>query len=169
MASDTHNGQTNMVTGTPLDPVYQTTGYAQLAEPYRDKGEIKFYNPHTKRLESPHTLNTKEENTLGLPQGYVERKKLRLWEFFFNYFPLAWLEVYKVAELGNKQHDIGENLSWDRSKSVDQRNTAFRHLFDYGTGTTMDTDGAYHLAKAIWRLMAQLQLDVEQDKNKKNA
>jgi pyrroloquinoline quinone (PQQ) biosynthesis protein C len=42
-------------------------------------------------------------------------------------------------------------------------NTAFRHMLDYGLGTTKDTDGCYHLAKAIWRLSAELQLLVEQD------
>jgi hypothetical protein len=90
---------------------------------------------------------------------------MRLWDFFFNYFPDAWLDVYKVAEAGNKQHDIGKTLLWDRSKSTDQLNTAFRHLFDYGSGVHIDTDGTRHLAKAIWRLMAQLQLDVEKNKN----
>lgn len=98
-----------------------------------------------------------------LPVDPKERKNLRLWDFMFNYFPLAWLEVVKVAEAGNRQHDIGAALRWDRTKSVDQLNTAFRHQFDYGTGVSRDTDGTYHLAKAVWRLMAQLQLDIENE------
>jgi hypothetical protein len=78
-----------------------------------------------------------------------------------EYFPDAFVEVCKVAVVGNNQHTPGQPLHWAREKSTDQMNTAFRHLFDYGRGTKMDVDGVLHLAKAIWRLSAQLQLDVE--------
>jgi hypothetical protein len=97
----------------------------------------------------------------GLPTDDKARKDLPLYSFMFGYFPDAWLEVVKVAVAGNKQHNPGEPLHWARGKSTDQMNTAFRHLFDYGRGVKVDTDGVYHLAKAIWRLSAQLQLDVE--------
>jgi hypothetical protein len=86
-----------------------------------------------------------------------------LWTFMFGYFPKAWLEVVRVAVVGNNQHNPGQKLHWAREKSTDQLNTALRHQFDYGMGVRKDTDGVYHLAKAIWRLMAQLQLDVEAD------
>jgi hypothetical protein len=79
----------------------------------------------------------------------------------FGYFPDAWLAVVGVAVAGNQQHNPGERLHWARGKSADQMNTAFRHIFDYGTGTKIDTDGQPHLAKAAWRLLAQLQLDIE--------
>lgn len=80
----------------------------------------------------------------------------------FDYFPDAWLEVVRVAVDGNKQHqNAGASIQWDRGKSTDQLNTAFRHQFDYGKGVKIDTDGRAHLGKAIWRLMAQLQLDIE--------
>jgi hypothetical protein len=89
------------------------------------------------------------------------RKALPLWSFLFGYFPDAWVEVVRVAVVGNQKHNPGEPLHWERSKSTDQLNTAFRHLFDYGKGVQMDTDGVHHLAKAIWRLSAQLQLELE--------
>jgi hypothetical protein len=63
--------------------------------------------------------------------------------------------------VGNEQHNPGEPLHWAREKSTDQMNTAFRHQLDYATGVKKDTDGQWHLAKAIWRLSAQLQLDIE--------
>lgn len=98
----------------------------------------------------------------NLPTVDKERKSdWPLWTFLFEYFPKAWLEVVRVAVVGNKQHNPGERLRWAREKSTDQLNTAFRHLFDYGLGVKKDTDGVYHLAKAIWRLSAQLQLDIE--------
>lgn len=100
-----------------------------------------------------------------LPSDYAARKDLPLWTFMFDYFPLAWLEVVRVAVDGDKQHgNSGKKIHWARDKSTDQLNTAFRHQFDYGTGTAIDTDGRAHLAKAIWRLMAQLQLDIEESR-----
>jgi hypothetical protein len=72
------------------------------------------------------------------------------------------LEVVRVAVAGNTQHqNVGKTIIWAREKSTDQLNTAFRHQFDYGMGIKKDTDGQWHLAKAIWRLSAQLQLDIE--------
>ena len=100
-----------------------------------------------------------------LPTDDKERKALPLWDFMFGYFPDAWLAVVDVAVQGNKQHNPGERLHWARGKSMDQLNTAFRHQFDYGTGTKLDSDGVPHLAKAIWRLMAQLQLDIEAERS----
>lgn len=97
----------------------------------------------------------------GLPADNDGRKALPLWNFMFGYFPDAWLEVVKVAVVGNNQHNPGQPLHWAREKSTDQLNTAFRHLFDYGKGVKMDVDGVHHLAKAIWRLSAQLQLELE--------
>lgn len=103
--------------------------------------------------------------TLALPEGYAARKALPLYTFMFEYFPLAWLEVVKVAVAGNKQHaNEGSGIRWAREKSTDQMNCAFRHIFDYGTGNEIDDDLQFHLAKAIWRLMAQLQLDLEKQK-----
>jgi hypothetical protein len=102
---------------------------------------------------------------MTLPTDYDARKALPLYDFMFGYFPLAWLEVVNVAVAGNKQHLNGaEKIRWAREKSTDQLNTAFRHLFDYGTGTKIDSDGRAHLAKTIWRLMAQLQLDIEAER-----
>lgn len=99
---------------------------------------------------------------MTLPTDDKARKALPLYDFMFGYFPDAWLEVVKVAVAGNDQHNPGEPLHWARGKSMDQMNTAFRHIFDYGTGVPVDEkDGCHHLAKAIWRLMARLQLDLE--------
>lgn len=99
---------------------------------------------------------------MSLPTDYAERKALPVFTFLCEYFPDAFLEVVRVAVSGNKQHlNSGEGIRWEREKSTDQMNTALRHMMDYGTGTAVDTDGTYHLAKAIWRLSAQLQLDIE--------
>lgn len=89
------------------------------------------------------------------------RKQTKLYDFMFGYFPDAWLAVANVAVVGNQQHNPGEPMHWARGKSTDQMNSGFRHLVDYGLGEEFDTDGQPHLAKVIWRFMAQLQLDIE--------
>lgn len=91
------------------------------------------------------------------------RKQLQLWTFLMEYFPRTFLSVVEAARKGNEQHNPGEPLHWSREKSADQMNAAFNHLFDYGTGSKIDTDGARHLAKAIWRLSAQNELDEERE------
>ncbi len=99
---------------------------------------------------------------MTLPRDPQERKQLQLYTFMFQYFPDAWLEVVRIARLGNEQHNPGQPLHWSRNKSTDQMNAVFNHLFDYGLGAKVDSDNGYHLAKLIWRAMAQLQLDIEQ-------
>jgi len=101
-----------------------------------------------------------------LPTDDKARKALPLWTFLIEYFPDTFLAVAMVAIAGNEQHNPGERLHWAREKSTDQMNTAFRHMFDYGRGVIRDTDGQYHLAKAIWRLSAELQLLIEAERAK---
>ena len=97
-----------------------------------------------------------------MPTADAERKALPVFTFLTKYFPLAFLEVVRVAVYGDKQHgNTGAEIRWAREKSTDQLNTALRHLMDYGMGQKWDIDGRAHLAKAIWRLSAQLQLDEE--------
>jgi hypothetical protein len=77
------------------------------------------------------------------------------------YFPLALAEIAKVSVAGNTQHNGNAKLHWARGKSMDQLNTCVRHMMDHGMGNTKDTDGCYHMAKAAWRALAELQLTIE--------
>lgn len=101
---------------------------------------------------------------LGLPTDDQSRKKLPLWSGVLMYFPDALLAVSEVSRIGNDQHNPGQPLHWERGKSTDQMNTAVRHMVDHGTGKRYDKDGARHLAKAAWRILAELQLDIENEK-----
>ena len=78
-----------------------------------------------------------------------------------KYFPLALLEVSKVSLAGNKQHNKGKPLHWDRSKSTDELDALTRHLLDAGK---IDSDGIRHSAKIAWRSLANLQKELENDK-----
>lgn len=99
-----------------------------------------------------------------LPAEGAERKRIPIWTHLIEYFPDAFLAVVDVSVKGNDQHNPGEPLHWAREKSTDQMNTAMRHMWDHGRGVIYDTDGAYHLAKAIWRLSAELQLTIERER-----
>lgn len=79
------------------------------------------------------------------------------------YFPDALAAVAEVSRMGNDQHNPGQPLHWAREKSTDQMDAAVRHIIDGGTDR-LDTDGGRHLAKAAWRILAQLQLEIEESK-----
>lgn len=100
---------------------------------------------------------------MGLPTDDKVRKQLPIWSGFICYFPDVFAAVAEVSRIGNEQHNPGEPMHWAREKSTDQMNTAFRHMLDHAQGNRYDTDGSRHLAKAIWRLCAELQLDIESE------
>lgn len=101
---------------------------------------------------------------MSLPTDDKARKAMPILTYLTEYFPDATLAEVAVSVAGNEQHNPGKPLHWAREKSKDQLNTAFRHLWDHKRGTVKDIDGQYHLAKAIWRLKAELQLQIEADK-----
>jgi hypothetical protein len=101
---------------------------------------------------------------MSLPTDDKARKAMPILTYLTEYFPDATLAEVAVSVAGNEQHNPGEPLHWAREKSKDQLNTAFRHMWDHKRGTVKDIDGQYHLAKAIWRLKAELQLQIEADR-----
>lgn len=98
-----------------------------------------------------------------LPTDASSRKAAPIWSGFVKYFPDVFAAVAEVSRIGNDQHNPGEKLHWARGKSMDQMDCAFRHMLDHEQGARYDTDGGRHLAKAIWRLCAELQLDIEHE------
>jgi len=101
-----------------------------------------------------------------LPTDDKSRKALPIFTWLTEYFPDAIVELVKVSVAGNEQHNPGEPLHWARGKSMNQLDTAFRHMWDHKLGTKRDTDGQYHLAKTAWRALAELQLTIEADRAK---
>ncbi len=94
------------------------------------------------------------------PSGYAERKAIPIFTGVLDYFPAALIEVAKVSHAGNEQHNPGQPLHHARGKSMNQLDTALRHAMD-SRYADLDSDGQYHLAKAIWRLSAELQILLE--------
>ena len=93
-----------------------------------------------------------------LPSDPAERKKFPIATGVLDYFPSALAEIARVSYQGNEQHNPGEKLHWAREKSTDQADTIIRHFLERGG---RDTDGMRHTAKAAWRLLALLELELE--------
>ncbi len=89
-----------------------------------------------------------------------DRKETPVFSGVLKYFPDAIQEVAKVSFIGNEQHNPGQELFWDRSKSGDELDALTRHLMDAGT---LDTDGLKHSAKVAWRALANLQKEIERE------
>jgi hypothetical protein len=92
----------------------------------------------------------------------VERKGIPIATGVLDYFPLAIAEVARVSKAGNDQHNPGQPLHWDRTKSLDHADCIGRHLVDRGS---FDSDGMRHSAKLAWRALAALQTELEQEAN----
>lgn len=88
------------------------------------------------------------------------RKARPLYSGVLAYFPDALLEVAYCSHIGNEQHNPGQPLHWDRSKSKDEKDALTRHLLESGT---VDTDGVRHSAKVAWRALAMLQKEIENE------
>ena len=106
-------------------------------------------------------MTDKKPTSPGLPDDYEARKNLPVFDGVVMYFPDAIAAIAEVSRKGNDQHNPGEPLHWARGKSMDQFNTALRHQIDHRRGKRYDVDGSRHLAKAAWRVLAALQLDIE--------
>lgn len=78
-----------------------------------------------------------------------------------DYFPDAVAEVARCSKAGNDQHNPGQPLHWAREKSTDHADCLVRHLMERGT---IDSDGIRHSAKAAWRALAILQLEIEKER-----
>ncbi|MDE2233584.1 MAG: hypothetical protein KGJ90_05790 [Patescibacteria group bacterium] len=91
-----------------------------------------------------------------------DRKLFPVFSGVLHYFPDAILAVAEVSRVGNEQHNPGQPLGWDRSKSTDELDALTRHLLGAGT---FDEDGVRHSAKVAWRALANLQKEIEHGKN----
>tara|TARA_B110001450_G_C17409822_1_gene395300 strand:- start:42 stop:506 length:465 start_codon:yes stop_codon:yes gene_type:complete len=87
----------------------------------------------------------------------LERKRTPVYSGVLSYFPDALKEVSKSSLQGQKQHNHGEKLYWDKNKSTDNEDAMVRHLIDHSVDP-VDDDGVLHLAKVAWRALASLQI-----------
>lgn len=91
-----------------------------------------------------------------LPSDSARRKASPVYSGVLAYFPDALLAVARVSKAGNDKHNPGQPLHWSREKSNDHLDCAARHML---TPFEIDPDSKeIHLANAVWRLLAELQI-----------
>jgi len=89
--------------------------------------------------------------TTLLPADAKARKAVPIYSGFIKYFPRAIAAVAHLSQVGNDQHNPGQPLHWDRSKSGDELDALMRHLLE---ADGVDKDGVAHVVKCAWRAMA---------------
>ncbi len=97
---------------------------------------------------------------LSLPDDDAVRGEFPMFDGLLAYFPNALAEVSRVSKIGNDQHNPGQPMHWDRSKSTDHENKILRHLVDVGK---FDGRGVRHSARLAWRALALLQEELERE------
>lgn len=100
------------------------------------------------------------KNALPTPETDAERKALPVWTGCIRYFPSALCQVAAWSKLANDQHNPGMPMHWARGKSMDQIDTAMRHLLDADAVEGEESE-ILHLRAAAWRVLARLQLACE--------
>ena len=80
------------------------------------------------------------------------------------YFPDALKKVAECSVAGQRQHNVGEALYWDKNKSSDNTDALVRHLADH-YANPIDDDGTLHLAKVAWRALATLQIYLDSEES----
>ena len=91
-----------------------------------------------------------------------QRKETPIFSGVLRYFPDAMADVAKCSFAGQQQHNPDKPLAWDRDKSGDELDSLTRHLMEAGT---IDTDGVRHSAKVAWRALANLQKEIERERD----
>lgn len=94
----------------------------------------------------------------SLPEDDDQRKLYPMAEGCLDYFPNALAEVSRISYEGNQKHNPNQPMHWNRSKSVNHRNSIIRHTVD----SVPNTEAAIeHAAQAAWRALAHLQEKIE--------
>jgi hypothetical protein len=94
-----------------------------------------------------------------LTQEAAARKGIPITTGVFDYFPRALAYVARVSKAGNDQHNPGQPLHWDKSKSTDHADCIGRHLIERGTRDGLDN--LRHSGKLAWRALANLEIELE--------
>lgn len=113
-----------------------------------------------RRIPCPRQGGERVESTPDtvLPVDAKARKAVPIYSGFIKYFPRAIAAVAHLSAVGNTQHNPGQPLHWDRSKSGDELDALMRHLLE---ADGVDKDGVDHLCKVAWRSMAALEKRLE--------
>lgn len=104
-----------------------------------------------------------ERKAMIMSEDAKTRKNTPIGTGVLDYFPRALAAVAQCSKAGNDQHNPGQPLHWDKTKSTDHVDCIARHLIDR---ETVDTDGIPHAAKLAWRALAFLEMQLEAKEKK---
>ncbi len=96
---------------------------------------------------------------MKLPEDAQERKEIPIYSGFLKYFPLAVAAIAHWSFVSNEQHNPGQSMFWNRSKSTDETDALARHLTEQAMAELAgDLEKQIEFATAKgWRAMADLQ------------
>lgn len=145
---------------TPIEPLEEDMG-ARIAR-LHDEADV------TNEADLQDCLEENRRRGIGgaptrctiLPSGPAERKRFPVASGFMDYFPDAIVAVSNLSYVGNEQHNPGQPLNWNREKSKDEADTMMRHFLQRGT---RDSDSVRHSVKVVWRALAMLQKEIEEE------
>lgn len=101
---------------------------------------------------------------MPLPTDPKTRKQAPVYTGFMKYFPRAIFAVANLSFVANEQHNPGQPVHWNKSKSTDNLDAQMRHVLDQAIEEGgKDTDEILHLTKNAWRAMAALEIFLEQE------
>jgi len=112
----------------------------------------------TRRNDINVVSQTEIQQEMTIPTDAQARKAIPIATGVLDYFPRALCAVAECSRAGNEQHNPGQPLRWDRSKSKDEADALIRHFLERGT---VDTDNIRHSAKVAWRALALLEKELE--------
>lgn len=138
--------------------VNQITGMVSLYD--EEIGPSSLHRVHFKELRR---ITKEKSSDMILSSDATDRKNMPIATGVLDYFPLAIAAVAQASKQGQEQHNPGQPLAWDRTKSKDHADCICRHLIDRGK---FDTDGVRHSTKLAWRALAMLQLELEAEKDR---
>ena len=148
----------NMGYGRKVDDSLDQMSYLEaLVRPSIGEEDVEYVS--RKVLGGNVTVN---ERVIKEPTVADKRKGMPVYSGVLKYFPDALKEVSKCSLAGQKQHNHGNELYWDKSKSTDNEDALVRHLIDHSVDP-LDTDGVLHLAKVAWRALAALQIHLDNE------
>lgn len=101
-------------------------------------------------------MNT--DNVGSLPDDVAARNSFPMATGLLDYFPNALAEVARLSFVATQQHHPGEEMHWERGKSMEHRDKIIRHLIDTGK---VDDKGMRHSTMVAWRALALLQEEME--------
>lgn len=145
-----HDVREEDISGIASDPVCQVCRIAvhgSIAARLREPCTGPYVPPTRQQAEAMATIARRD--AYDLFPG--DRKAYPVLTGALMYFPFAFAELAKLSARANEQHNPGEPVHWDYSKSIGDGNELVRHLMDSLGPNPIDAEGVHHDVKVLWR------------------